>query len=171
MHVTTGYLKGRKILFPKQSKSLRPVLSRVKQNIFDLLQDFLKPGIKTLDLFAGTGALGIESISRGAKFCFFVDNKLESLNFLIKNIENLNLQDKSKLIKSDFKKLRLDQKSIDIIFIDPPYNMGLLNDAIEISLQFVKSDGCILIKRDKLESHGYKNIIKKGNLTIQSLKF
>ena len=94
-------------------------------------------------------------------FCFFVDNKSESLNFLTKNIENLNLQDKSKLIKFDFKKLILDQKSIDIIFVDPPYNMGLLNDAIEISLRFVKSDGCILIKRDKLESHDYKNIIKQ----------
>ncbi len=127
MRVISGKCKGKK-LFTFKGLSLRPTSDRVKESIFDILQKF-PPGEKVLDLFAGTGALGIEALSRGARRAVFVEENARSGAALRKNIEACRLSDQSELIdreaQNGLKILEERGDSFDLIFLDPPYGKGL----------------------------------------------
>lgn len=130
MQITGGFLKGRKLYCPPKDLDLiRPLRTRIRKALFDVLgQDLLN--LKVLDLFAGTGALGIEALSRGADFAVFVDSSSISINIIKKNLEKFNLMDKAKIFKLDLPKgLKILAKNFqnffDIIFITPPYGKGL----------------------------------------------
>ncbi len=127
MRVISGRLKGRKIFAPK-GFDLRPTSDRVKEAIFDILQNSVRDGV-VLDLFAGTGALGIEALSRGAKRAVFVEASGRSLAVLRRNIEAFRLHEESEVLAADvatgIKALARRGEAFDLIFLDPPYGKGL----------------------------------------------
>ncbi|MCR4624271.1 MAG: RsmD family RNA methyltransferase [Alphaproteobacteria bacterium] len=124
--ILAGELRGGVLFVPG---SARPTLFRFRQSLFDMMMSML-PNPKVffkdkviLDCFAGSGALGIESLSRGASFAYFVDISQEAIDAIYKNIQKLSLKDRSKIIKIDILKIRRPQKraACNIVFIDPPY--------------------------------------------------
>jgi len=127
LRVISGKCKGKK-LFTFKGLSLRPTSDRVKESIFDILQKF-PPGEKVLDLFAGTGALGIEALSRGARRAVFVEENARSGAALRKNIEACRLSGQAELVSKEvqagLKALEERGDSFDLIFLDPPYGKGL----------------------------------------------
>lgn len=113
--------------------SLRPTSDRVREAIFDILQDRIT-GKKVLDLFAGTGALGIEALSRGAEKAIFVENNQRSLAALRRNIEECRLEEKTEIlaceVKAGIKILKGRGEVFDLIFIDPPYARGMAKETL-----------------------------------------
>jgi len=124
-----GEFRGRPLKAPK-SQAIRPTTDRIRESLFNVLEhaygDSLE-GTRVLDLFAGTGALGIEALSRGAQFTLFVENSIEGRGLLRQNIENLSLQGRSKIFRRDATCLG-DIEGIepfDLVFADPPYGSGM----------------------------------------------
>ena len=101
MRVISGLLKGKK-LEGYNVETTRPTMDRVKESMFASIQEDI-PNSIVLDLFCGTGSLGIEALSQGADHCYFVDNNREILKYLNKNINNLNIKDKSTVLNKDYK--------------------------------------------------------------------
>ena len=133
MRVISGYLKGRNIK-GHDIVGTRPTMSRVKESVFASIQDYTKDSI-VLDLFAGSGSLGIEAISNYSKYCYFIDNNKIAINTIKDNINTLNINDKTKVINTDYKKalsiFKDNNTKFDLIFIDPPYNYKNINDIID----------------------------------------
>lgn len=133
MRVISGFLKGR-IIKGFTLNGTRPTMDRVKESVFASIQTTI-PNSVCLDLFAGSGALGIEAISNGASKCFFVDNSKDAIKVINENINNFNITEKATILKKDYKEalkeLEENNTKFDIIFIDPPYNMHIINDIIE----------------------------------------
>ena len=133
MRVISGKCKGKK-LFALEGLSLRPTSDRVKEAIFDILQKF-PPGEKVLDLFAGTGAMGIEALSRGAEKAVFVEGSGRSRTVLRRNVEACRLTGQAEVVPKEvqagLKALAERGDSFDLIFLDPPYGKGLACRALE----------------------------------------
>lgn len=131
MQILAGNLKGRKIETPDQ---IRPVSQRVKKSCFDILSTEVK-GLLVLDLFAGSGSLGIEALSRGAKKTFFIDHNRKNIKLLEKNLVKLGLRPKASFYCQDsFSAIRhfyLRKVFFNLIFLDPPYNQGLLTKSLQ----------------------------------------
>ena len=122
IRISGGYLKGKKIPFDFK-ESLRPTSNKLKEIIFNWLQFEINDFV-CLDLFAGTGSLGIEAISRNAQKVFFVELNKKNYSVLTKNIKLLDIKDKSKVIFKDaFEWIKKNNLSnIDLILLDPPFN-------------------------------------------------
>ena len=141
MRIIGGINKGRNLVGLGKgdpSAHLRPTSDRVRESIFNLIIGG-RFGNKlencyTLDLFAGTGALGLEALSRGAKSVVFIDNGHHAIQLLKKNISICDVENKAKVIRADAtKKLpTLFKDSFDLVFIDPPYGKGLGQQALKI---------------------------------------
>ncbi|UCC11977.1 MAG: 16S rRNA (guanine(966)-N(2))-methyltransferase RsmD [candidate division WOR-3 bacterium] len=118
MRIVGGLNKGSRLRVSK--RGVRPTKAIVREAIFNIIGNLI-PGADVLDIFAGSGALGLESISRGAQHCVFIDKNTSTLK---KNIVALNVSDKCRIIKADFVHgiRRLRSVSFDIIFLDPPYH-------------------------------------------------
>ena len=135
MKIISGNLSGRVIKSPK-GRVTRPTSARAKESLFNFLVHGLKfnfDQMHVLDLFAGSGSLGIEALSRGAKFCSFIDNDMNSITTIKNNLEYLGLEKKSFVKKYDATKINFKFKSsLDLIFSDPPYkNFSQTKIAIE----------------------------------------
>lgn len=125
MRVITGSARGRKLI-TLEGNDVRPTTDRVKEAIFSSIQFEIEDSI-VLDLFAGSGQLGIEALSRGAKMAVFVDNSKKSLEIVKKNLDITGFNDKSEIYNmnsSDF--LKITNQKFDFVFLDPPYNKGIL---------------------------------------------
>lgn len=138
MRITGGRFRGRKLGAPKDL-SVRPTADRVRQAVFNILRHhdfgaFSLEGARVIDLFAGTGAMGLEAISRGAEFCLFVDDSAESRALLRTNVEALQLTGHSKIWRRDARMLGPMPHGaggpFDLAFLDPPYRMTLLTPAL-----------------------------------------
>jgi len=133
LRVISGKLKGRK-LFTLKGMDLRPTSDRVKEAIFDILQNSVE-GQKVLDLFAGTGAMGIEALSRGAKRAVFVEASPRSLAVLYKNLAVGRLQEQAEVlsreVQAGMKILSERGETFDLIFLDPPYGKGLARKTLQ----------------------------------------
>ncbi len=152
MRVIAGTAKGTK-LNSIDDISTRPTLDRVKEPLFSIIQNNIVES-NVLDLFAGSGALGIESLSRGAKHCTFCDKSYKSIQMLKENIQKVRMQEKSTILNIDYKKCLDEQKEkFDIIFIDPPYKMDIAIDSVKriIELELLAKDGIIIIETDEEE--------------------
>ena len=122
----------------------RPTMDRVKESMFASIQTKIKDSV-CLDLFAGSGSLGIEALSNGAKTCYFVENSKTILDILKKNLENI---DGSILLKKDYKEAlkELNNIKFDLIILDPPYKLNLINDILEyIYNNDLLNDGGIVV--------------------------
>ena len=152
MRVIAGTAKGTK-LNSIDDISTRPTLDRVKEPLFSIIQNNIVES-NVLDLFAGSGALGIESLSRGAKHCTFCDKSYKSIQMLKENIQKVRMKEKSTILNIDYKKCLDEQKEkFDIIFIDPPYKMDIAIDSVKriIELELLAKDGIIIIETDEEE--------------------
>jgi 16S rRNA (guanine966-N2)-methyltransferase len=183
MRIIAGLAKGRKLLAPVGFETTRPTLDRVKESMFSIIQDRIY-GSRALDVFAGTGSLGLEAASRGAKRCILVDKSPETYGFLQKNIENLKFTDICRSLNMDsykaLEKLGAEGEVFDIIFIDPPYMKNMIPKAVEMiqELNLLEKDGIIVTKIDTQEQlyEGTDKIIlsdyrRYGNTTICFYKF
>lgn len=157
MRVISGYLKGRK-LEGYNVETTRPTMDRVKESMFASIQNDISDAV-VLDLFCGTGSLGIESISMGSSKCYFVDNNKNIINYLNKNINSLGIKNKSIIIEKDYKEalLHFGNNSIkfNIIFVDAPYKMEVMEEVIELVNKYnlLLGDGLLVLEYsyDKLD--------------------
>jgi 16S rRNA (guanine966-N2)-methyltransferase len=134
MRVVGGRLKGRNLASPS-SRDIRPTADRLRESLFNILvHAYGDPiaGGRVLDLFAGTGALGIEAISRGARFALFVDNGAEARALLRSNVEALGLGGVTKVFRRDATDLGAAHpvEPFSLVFLDPPYGKGLAEQAL-----------------------------------------
>src|SRR5437667_3425927 len=134
MRVVGGRLRGRNLASPS-SLEIRPTADRLRESVFNILMhayDNPIDGARVLDLFAGTGALGIEAISRGAKFALFVDNGAEARALLRNNVEALGLGGVTKVYRRDAANLGPAHplEPFSLVFLDPPYRMKLAEKAL-----------------------------------------
>jgi len=128
MRVISGVARGRRLHQPK-TDSIRPSKDMVKESMFNIIQ-FDLPGARVLDLFAGTGQLGIEALSRGAKSAVFVDSDSEAVKLVKENLKVCDFSDISMVYNTDALKYLQYEENFDIIFIDPPYNGALAQDVV-----------------------------------------
>lgn len=152
MRVISGTARGTK-LSSIESLSTRPTLDRVKEPLFSIIQSQIDDS-EVLDLFAGSGALGIECLSRGAKHCTFCDKSYSSIKMLKQNLLKTRLEQNTTIFIEDYKKcLRQLNKRFDIIFIDPPYKFDIGVDAIKLILEYniLAKDGLIVLETDEEE--------------------
>lgn len=148
MRVISGEKRGKKLI-SLQGDSVRPTTDRVKESLFNILQLDI-PGRSFLDLFAGSGQMGIEALSRGAKNAVLVDSSAKSVQVCKQNLENVGL--KAEVINSESKRfLENTVESFDIAFLDPPYSMGLLEACLPILVTKINLGGCIVCEHPKTD--------------------
>src|SRR5712692_1926586 len=134
MRVVGGRLKGRNLASPS-SRDIRPTADRLRESLFNILvhaYDDPITGARVLDLFAGTGALGIEALSRGASFTLFVDDGAQARALLRENVTALGLGGVTRIFRRDATKLGAAHpvEPFALVFLDPPYGMGLAEQAL-----------------------------------------
>lgn len=130
MRVITGIARGRK-LKELPGMETRPTTDKVKESVFNIVQ-FDIEGRQVLDLFGGTGQMGIEALSRGAARCTFVDLRKEAAAVIRENLAHTGLADKAKVIQGDYLAFLTGcREKFDLVFLDPPYNTGMLEKALE----------------------------------------
>ena len=153
MRIITGAAKGIK-LFTLEGDATRPTSERAKEALFSMLQ-FDIEGRRVLDLFAGSGQLGLEAISRGAEFCMFVDSSAEAIGIVKKNIEKTRFSDKTKTQIADYRNFlrkSAGREGFDIIFLDPPYASGALADALmRLYRTELMHKGCLVVCESESE--------------------
>ena len=150
MRVISGKAKGTK-LNSLEGIATRPTLDRVKEALFNILQFDLQDAI-VLDLFAGSGALGIEALIRNAKQVVFCDNSYKAIQIIEKNLKKTNLNKNAIVINKDYKTCLKDLKEqFDIIFLDPPYKSSFAIEALEqiVDLNLLSKEGIIVIETDE----------------------
>lgn len=159
MKVISGTLKGRKI-DGYNLDGTRPTMDRVKESLFAMIQNYIDESI-CLDLFSGSGNLGIEAISEGANFVYFNDNNKKAVEVIKSNIKNFNIIEKSKVLNMNYKKVpnELTGKKIDIIFLDPPYKTNYIEESIKLidSNNLLSDNGIIVCESSDLNKIIYTN--------------
>ena len=143
MRVITGVARGKRLITVQGNDIVRPTGDKVKEALFSSIQ-FDIEGRRILDLFAGSGQLGIEALSRGAESATFVDVNDASIKVIKQNLANTSLEELSTVQKSDYSTfaLRCSQK-FDIAFLDPPYQAGILEDAVSKTIPLMSNYGKI----------------------------
>ena len=158
MRIVGGRLRGRALAGPK-SPAVRPTADRLRESLFNILMHaYGNPmdGARVLDLFAGTGALGIEAVSRGATFTLFVDSGAEARALLRNNVESLGLGGVTKVFRRDATDLgpAYPVEPFSVVFADPPYGQGLATRALE-SLKlgrWLTPDALVVVEESKAAS-------------------
>ena len=154
MRIISGCARGTKLKAPKGMNS-RPTADRIKESLFNMLGAILYDAA-VLDIFSGTGALALESLSRGAACAVMVDASADSINAMRFNAEHTHLAEKCTIIKADvfaaIKKLHRQNKKFDIIFCDPPYHKELCLRALEALQQYpIMNDDALVIMEHALD--------------------
>ena len=148
MRVITGKARGIQLKTPDGMQT-RPTADRVKEALFSII-NFDVPGAKVLDLFGGTGQLGIEALSRGAESAVFVDAREDSCKIIRENLRRTKLEQQSKVIRSDYLDyLRRCKERFNIILLDPPYAEAYLENALKCitEIDILQTDGIIVTER------------------------
>lgn len=186
MRVIAGIARSVPLITPKGLET-RPTSDQIKETLFNMLQGYIE-GSNFLDLYAGSGQIGIEALSRGAEFAAFVEKSDEAVKCIKANVDKTKFNDKSMILKlevlSGIRALELEKKRFDIVFLDPPYNQGLeqgiltalvgsaiLNDEVIIIVEaskntdfsFVDYLGLKIVK-DKIYKNNRHLFLRKNNL-------
>lgn len=155
MKVISGKLKGR-TLKGYQIEGTRPTMDRVKESVFASIQERIPDSI-VLDLFAGSGNLGIEAISNGANKCYFVDFNKECIGVIKDNIKTFQIEEQCTIFKLDYREalkyFKNNNVQFDIIFIDPPYRYHIKNELLKLIMdyQLLSDDGIIIFEYQEQE--------------------
>ena len=155
MRIISGIARGTK-LFTLEGLDTRPTLDRVKEPLFNIINFDLDDAV-VLDLFAGSGALGLEAISRGARKAFLCEKNRNAANIVEKNIEKTKFQNQAVLIRNDFEKavtfIENQKEKVDVVFIDPPYKTDLIKRSLEkiLDSNILNDDFIIIAETDEPE--------------------
>ena len=185
MRVIGGKWKSRKInehFKLSYNKVIRPTSDRVKENIFNILENLNIDnnifGSRVLDVFCGTGSMGIEAISRGATFCHFIDKSLISRQITLQNIHNLSCEKETQFSLKNVLEIGVcNHETADVIFLDPPYKKNIAEVSILRLSKFgwIDEKTLIILEKEKDECFrsDFKLIDKRiyGNTEILFLKF
>lgn len=170
MRVLTGQSKGKRLKVPK-GKSLRPTASRIKKSIFDILGSEVA-GTRVLDLFSGSGNLGIEALSLGAAFCVFVEKNPATVRIIAQNLRSLEYTKRSRILDFDFRKalsmLSAENRGFDIVFVDPPYEFYEKTGSHELACDIrsvVGEKGVVVIE------HPSGNVINSEGFNVRTRKY
>ena len=176
MRVISGKYKGR-ILQGNEIVGTRPTMDRVKESMFGTIQNYV-PNSICLDLFAGSGSLGIEAISNGAKEVYFVDKNIISVNTIKNNINNLKIEEAVFYYNKDYNDTLLEFKKMnlkfDIIFLDPPYAYKIIEELLKKikELDLLNKNGIIVCEyeKDEINTDLYK-LIKEKKISNKKLSY
>ena len=150
MRIISGKARGTK-LYTLEGENTRPTLDRVKESIFSIIQSQIE-GAKILDLFAGSGAIGLEFLSRGAEKAVLCDNSKQAINIIKKNIEKTHMEEQINLINADFENCleKIKNEQFDIIYLDPPYATDYIHKAIQniIKSNIITKESLIIVETD-----------------------
>ena len=143
MRIITGSARGKKLL-TLEGADVRPTTDRVKQALFNIIQ-FQIEGRKVLDLFAGSGQLGLEAVSRGAECAVLVDAAKSSIDVITDNVHHTDLSKKVSVVHMDYASYLLKKETrFDIALLDPPYNKGILPKALPLTAAVMNKGGIIV---------------------------
>ncbi|MBQ8975464.1 MAG: 16S rRNA (guanine(966)-N(2))-methyltransferase RsmD [Oscillospiraceae bacterium] len=144
MRVISGTARGRRLKEPS-GRDVRPTTDKVKESMFNIIQ-FYVPGARVLDLFAGTGQLGIDALSRGAEEVVFVDGARDSIKLVRENVRAAGFEEQARIVCADAVDFLGGCGRFDIILLDPPYDTDLIDRALEKIIEFdiLENDGIIL---------------------------
>lgn len=153
MRIISGTARGTK-LYTLEGKTTRPTLDRVKESLFNIIQNEI-PNSIFLDLFSGSGAIGLEAASRGAKKAILCDKSKDAIQIIKRNIEKTHLNEKTELYNIDYEfllKTKVKEK-IDIVYIDPPYDSDFVIKSIKIIIEkkLLKDDSLVIVETDNEE--------------------
>ena len=188
MRIISGKFRGKKLIkFNKEG--IKPTTDKMRESIFNIVISYLKINEKNnnfffekfnvLDIFSGTGALGLEAISRGAENVTFIEKSRDNLRVLYKNIDHLKVSEKVKIIKRSIRKVKKIDGQFDLIFMDPPYQMDLIIEKTLkkiLDFKIIKKETVIVIeyaKKKKIVIPKDFKIIKKkdyGNSSLALIK-
>jgi len=169
MRVISGASKGRRLLTPRRP-SIRPTSDRVKESIFNILGEEVQDKV-VLDLFAGTGNLGIEALSRGATRAFFVEKGRQALRLIQRNLLQCGMEGRYEILPKDVHRaigiLKQRGESFDLILMDPPYEKGLIQKTLKKlnSEKIYHEDSILIIEHDRREP--LPHVIAKWSLIRQ----
>lgn len=169
MRVISGRLKSRK-LKGYNLEGTRPTADRVKESIFSIISNHIDNSI-CLDLFAGSGSLGIEAISNGAKLVYFVDNNKKVIKILTENVQALGINNESIIMNKDYiialKYFKKNNIKFDLIFLDPPYKLDVIHKILNYidANGLLSPNGLVICESD---NNNFKN--SYGNLTLINKK-
>lgn len=179
MRIISGYYKGRTIKTIKSDKT-RPTSDKLRESIFNVIGPYFDSG-QVLDLFAGSGAVGIEALSRGMDKAYFIDKNYECIKTIKNNLNSLKI-DNAVTLKMDYlgalKKFANENIKFDLIFVDPPYKMDVYEDIILFILEnkLIEEDGVIILECDKnrtlnINDEQFYNVrsANKGNTIVTYL--
>ena len=170
MKIISGKYKGR-ILEGFDLKGTRPTMDRVKESLFATIQDYISNST-VLDLFSGSGNLGIEALSEGANYAYLVDSNFKAVNVIKKNIKKIGIE-QVEVWNKDYKKaledLNKENKKMNIIFLDPPYKTNYIEESIKKIEQYnlLELDGIIVCESDDLN----KIIYSKKFISVKEKKY
>ena len=153
MRIISGKARGTK-LFTLEGLDIRPTLDRVKESLFNIISDKIYDSY-VLDLFSGSGAIGLEFASRGAKKVILCDASKNAIEIIKKNIKKTHLENAVELYNLDFKKMikTIENNKFDIIYLDPPYKTDYIMESISLvkNNQILSEDGIIIAETDEPE--------------------
>jgi len=155
LRIISGDLKGRK-LFSVRGRTVRPTSDRLRESIFNILSSRVQKAV-VLDLFAGTGALGIEALSRGARSVVFVDQFKSALSVIEQNIISCSLKNRTKIIQcnivKELNRIRYTGQIFNLVFMDPPYNKNTIKPALANLHQnrLLENEARIIVEHTALE--------------------
>ena len=153
MRIISGKARGTK-LYTLEGENTRPTLDRVKESIFNIIQNEIE-GAKVLDLFAGSGAIGLEFLSRGAEKAVLCDKSKEAINIIKKNVEKTHFQNNVQIYNTDFETCleKVKNEQFDIIYLDPPYDTQYIKKSLEKikQINIAKEECLIIIETDDEE--------------------
>lgn len=156
MKIISGKYKGRNIE-GHNLDGTRPTMERVKESLFAIIQNYLDRAV-VLDLFSGSGNLGIEALSEGASFAYLVDYNKKASDTIKRNLNTIGIKD-AEVINLDYKKALnyLKDKKIDLIFLDPPYKTDFIEQSIKLIDQYniLSDEGLIICENDSLDKIVY----------------
>lgn len=165
MRIISGKYKGRNI-DGFNIVGTRPTMDRIRESLFAMIQQKIKGSI-CLDLFAGSGALGFEALSEGARTCYFVDKNPKVIHILKQNRQKLQIEEPTSFLQMDFrqalKQLKNQNLSFDVIFLDPPYDDHLIMPSLDeiIRLELLKQGGLVVCEYEKEVFHSSLELLKE----------
>lgn len=166
MRIISGKFKGR-VIDGFNLEGTRPTMDRVKESLFAMIQEKIAGSI-CLDLFSGSGNLGLEAISEGGAKVYFADSSKKAISTIKKNIEKFDVGNNSEILFMDYKRAleTVKDKKIDIIFLDPPYNTNYIEEAIKLieKYELLNEKGIIICESDNLDKIIYSDKFREVKL-------
>lgn len=159
MRIIAGAFRGRRLLGPR-GDAIRPTIDRVREAIFNIIASRV-PEARVLDLFAGTGAMGLEALSRGAAFSVFVDRSAEAARLIGKNVDLCGARDRTRIIQdlipSALRRLEGRREAFDLIFLDPPYGEGYVEKTLAL-LEGVSAPDALVVAEHNIREESPENL-------------